>query len=78
MGISSLRRLPAVGRLLADPAPGGATRLYGRDAVRVQAQREKEGRGDSLRAERRLDLRTVEPAGDEPLVAALGAARDDR
>ncbi len=42
METSLLRRLPAVGRLLDDPALGDAIRLYGRDAVKVQAQREIE------------------------------------
>ena len=37
---SHVRKLPAIGRLLDDPALRGVLELYGRDAVRVQAQRE--------------------------------------
>ncbi len=41
METSHLRRLlPAVGRLLNSPELGGVIRLYGRDAVKVQAQQE--------------------------------------
>jgi L-seryl-tRNA(Ser) seleniumtransferase len=42
METDHLRRLPAVGRLLDHPALRDSIRLYGRDAVKVQARREIE------------------------------------
>ena len=63
-----LRRLPAVGRLLGEPLLEGVMELYGRDAVRVQAQQEIaalrrriSATGGALDIERELDAlpRTV-------------------
>lgn len=62
------RRLPAVGRLLADPTLGHLARLYGRDVVRVQARREL----DLLRAELATSV------GDEAAIDGALAALPSR
>lgn len=78
------RRIPAVDRILGEPALEPVTALYGRDVVRVQAGYVLDRVREELtpppvvgyvRDDRViLDLRTVDPVNDDDLLAAVRRA----
>ncbi len=69
--ISLVRKLPAIGRLLDDPVLGGVLELYGRDAVRVQAQREIDGLRHRILAHEHAS----EPSSDTDSLSIIGLER---
>lgn len=72
------RRLPAVGRLLADPTLGRLAELYGRDALRVQARAELELLRGELAGAAAGEPTSFDPTTLETLVSRIATRLEAR